>query len=172
MHYFWPHVHAMHIINPHRCHANRALTLKCIVRIWTSSGLSVDCVVPMYTKTPLQKGSVLDALIRIPNHCGVTMLSTRTSSTEKCTVLSYSASEGLQFLPYVETRKTHTRRRPEHAHIKLIRCVLPHPFQIMEDLYCDWEPGSSSLTTPFSLKPLNHILQLRHSRSMWISQSK
>ena len=43
MHYFWPHMHGMHIINPHRRHANRALTLKCIVRIWTSGGLSVDC---------------------------------------------------------------------------------------------------------------------------------
>ena len=32
----------MHIINSHRRHANRALTLKCIVRIWTSGGLTVD----------------------------------------------------------------------------------------------------------------------------------
>ena len=47
MHYFWPHVYGMHIINPHRRHTNRALTLKCIVRIWTSGGLSVDwCVQP------------------------------------------------------------------------------------------------------------------------------
>ena len=36
-------MHGIHIINPHRRHANRALTLKCIVRIWTSGGLSVDC---------------------------------------------------------------------------------------------------------------------------------
>ena len=33
----------MHIINPHRRHTNRALTLKCIARIWTSGRLSVDC---------------------------------------------------------------------------------------------------------------------------------
>ena len=33
----------MHIINPHRRHTNRALTLKCIAHIWTSGGLSIDC---------------------------------------------------------------------------------------------------------------------------------
>ena len=33
----------MHIINPHRRHTNRSLTLKCMVHIWTSGGLSVDC---------------------------------------------------------------------------------------------------------------------------------
>ena len=37
-------MHGMHIINPHRRHANRALTLNCIVRIWISGGLSVDCI--------------------------------------------------------------------------------------------------------------------------------
>ena len=42
MHYFCPHVHGMHIINPHRCHTNHVLTLKCITHIWTSGGLSVD----------------------------------------------------------------------------------------------------------------------------------
>ena len=37
--------HAWHVfVNPHRRHANRTLTLKCIVRIWTSGGLSVDCI--------------------------------------------------------------------------------------------------------------------------------
>ena len=36
-------MHGMHIINPHRRHTKRALTLKCIARIWTSGGLSVDC---------------------------------------------------------------------------------------------------------------------------------
>ena len=38
---FCPHVHSMHIINPHRHHANHALTLKCIVHIWTS-GLRIS----------------------------------------------------------------------------------------------------------------------------------
>ena len=44
MHYFCSHVHGMHIINSHRRHANhaRTLTLKRIVRIWTSSGPSID----------------------------------------------------------------------------------------------------------------------------------
>ena len=35
-----PHMHGMHII--HRRHAKRTLTLKCIIRIWNSGGLSVD----------------------------------------------------------------------------------------------------------------------------------
>ena len=43
MYYFLHHAHGMHIINPHRRHTNRALTLKCMVHIWTSGGLSVDC---------------------------------------------------------------------------------------------------------------------------------
>ena len=42
IHYFCPQVHFMNIINSHRHHTNRALTLKCTVRTWTSSGLSVD----------------------------------------------------------------------------------------------------------------------------------
>ena len=38
-------MHGMHIINPHRRHTKRSLTLKYIARIWTSGGLSVDCYV-------------------------------------------------------------------------------------------------------------------------------
>ena len=53
MHYFCSHVHGMHIINPHRRHTNCTLTLKCIVHIRTSGGLSVDCYVTHHSwKTP------------------------------------------------------------------------------------------------------------------------
>ena len=41
-------MHGMHIINPHRRHTKRALTLKCIARIWTSGGLSVDCTLQSF----------------------------------------------------------------------------------------------------------------------------
>ena len=47
-------MHGMHIINPHRRHANRALTLKCIVRIWTSSGRSVDSLHMLLTVITFQ----------------------------------------------------------------------------------------------------------------------